>query len=192
MSLNVLIITENDTYDQHIARPVITKILSDTGKSRAKIGVCARPRFDGIEDCTNTDKLVHEVISTYSMVDIFILLVDRDLEPGRDMKLARVEDEVRQYLKPNQFFITGQAFQEIEVWAIAGHDLLEDWRWSDIRNERDSKELYYMPLARSKGYIGYPFHGRKQMTTESLKNWARVKRLCIEDIGALISRIDAL
>lgn len=192
MSLNILIITENDTYDQHIAKPVVEKILSEVGKSKAKIVVCSKPRFNGIDDCTNPEKLIHEVISEYSMVNIFILLVDRDCAPGRNAKLARVESEVKKHLKNNQIFISGQAIQEIEVWAIAGHDLPDEWNWSSIRSERDSKERYYMALASIKGYLAYPYHGRKEMIKESLKKWTRVKNLCSEDIGVLISRIQAI
>ena len=47
-------------------------------------------------------------------------------------------------VSPPRVFLAIQAFQEIEVWALAGIDwrLKPTWTWKQIQNERDPKEHY--------------------------------------------------
>lgn len=189
MSFNVLVITEDHTKDQYIVKPLVEKILQDLGKTRAKVRVCVDPRFQGFSDCTDVEKLRTKVIEAYPMVHLFLLLVDRDCEVNRHLKLASIESAIASSLREEQLFITCQALQEVEVWTLAGQTLPPEWRWAQIRSERDPKESYYIPLAKQKGFYDYPANGRKEMMLESLKNWNRVKQLCPEDIVALMTRL---
>ena len=189
MSFNILIILEDFIKDQYIAGPLVKKILQDVGKHNAKIIVCKNPRFTGISDCMNFAKLRDKIINIYEQVDMFILIVDRDADKTRHLRLAALEQQIADILKPHQVFISEQAWQEVEVWPLSGQKLPSGWNWQDIRSERDSKEKYFLPFAKMKGYSDYPDQGRKQLMRDSLRKWARMKQLCEEDIVQLVDRI---
>ena len=190
MSFNVLVITEDYVQDEHVVGPLVEKIFQHLGK-KARVLVCRNPRFRGIKECTNFELVKEKVIKAYPMVDLFLLLIDRDAEPNRRQSLTNLEDRIQEHLKSNQTFLTEHAFQEVEVWAMAGQDLPSNWSWQEIRAERDSKERFYVPLAKEKGLLNFPHQGRKQMTQDSLKNWSRILQRCPKDIGRLIERIPA-
>jgi hypothetical protein len=86
-------------------------------------------------------------------------------------------------------FLAENAWQEIEVWVLAGHDLPNDWSWAAIRAERDVKEAYYQPFARSQGVFNSPGEGRRKLAEDAAKRYGRVRQLCPEDIRALEERI---
>ncbi|ARU61399.1 hypothetical protein CBW65_10590 [Tumebacillus avium] len=153
MSFKVLVITEDYVYDQHIVQPIVRKICEEAGKPNAKVIVCTNPRFRGFEDCTKIDRLKEEVIEMYKMVDLFLLLVDRDANEYRHEKLAGIEAQLKLSLRSNQSFITENAHQEIEVWALAGLDLPKGWSWAEIRSERDPKEKYFYKVSKEIAYL---------------------------------------
>lgn len=192
MSYNVMIILEDYVKDQYIAKPLVERIMADMGKPRTKVLVCKDPRFTGISDCMNLDNLLHKVVLVYDQIHLFLLMVDRDKEETRHLRLQRLEENIKPNLKQHQRFLGIQAFQEVEVWALAGHRLPSNWNWRDIRDERDSKERYFVPFSKEKGYLDYPAQGRKKLMEESMQNWPRIKQLCPEDIGLLIRRIEEL
>lgn len=192
MSYRVMIILEDYVKDQYIVKPLIDKFFSALGRTKAKVVICKDPRFRGITDCMNQNNLVDKVIKVYREVDLFLLIVDRDKEENRHHRLSRLESIIREYLRPDQHFLTAQAYQEVEVWAMAGHQLPKRWKWVDIRDERDPKEKYFVPFSRQKGYYDYPDEGRKKLMEESLNNWSRVIKRCQEDIEQLLDRIKGL
>ena len=190
MSFNVLVITEDYVQDEHVVGPLVEKMFQHLGK-KARVLVCRNPRFRGVKECTNFELVKEKVIKAYPMVNLFLLLIDRDAEPNRRQSLTDLEDRIKEHLKSNQTFLTEHAFQEVEVWAIAGQDLPSNWSWQEIRAERDSKERFYVPLAQEKGILNFPHQGRKQMTLDSLKNWSRMLQRCPEDIGRLTERVSS-
>lgn len=188
MSFNVLVITEDYVKDEHVVGPLVNKIFQQMGR-RAKVLVCRNPRFRGIAECTNLELLKEKVIKAYPMVNLFLLLVDRDGKASRRDTLEYLEREVKPFLKEGQVFLAENAWQEVEVWALAGQELPSGWSWSEIREERDPKERFYVPLAKEKGVFEFPHEGRKQMMMDSLRNWQRMLTRCPEDLGRMVERV---
>ena len=47
--MNVLIIPEDFTYDQHILKPLVQAMFRALGKARARVAVCFEPQLGGVE-----------------------------------------------------------------------------------------------------------------------------------------------
>jgi hypothetical protein len=145
------------------------------------------PLLGGVDQAMNWDRL-DEIIDRYrGMVHLFILAVDRDGVEARRAALTDLERRAEAKLGDLRFYAEN-AWQEIEVWAIAGHRLLPGWSWKAVRSERDPKERYFQPLAESRGLRGEPGGGRKTLAREAARNYTRVRDRCPEDIQALESR----
>lgn len=188
MSLNVLVIPEDFRKDQYILGPIVRKMLSEAGKPRAKVEVCKDPLLGGIDQATDWQRL-EEVIEMYPMVQLFLLLVDRDGAAGRRLGLSTLEQRAATKLGAGRTFVAENAWQEIEVWALAGQNLPEDWVWQEVRAEIHPKERYFEPLAAQRGLRDEPGEGRTTMGREAANQYARVRSRCKEDIQALEIRI---
>ncbi len=188
MSFNVLIIPEDLRKDQYVLKPIFKRMLSECGKPKAKVEVC-QERLGGVREALKKERL-ETIIEDYRwMVNLFILCVDRDGDEHRRTALDNLESWAESYVGANRKFFGVEAWQEIEVWVIAGHDLLEGWDWQTIRAERDPKEVYFHPLAETLGLQDQPGEGRHRMTDLAMDHYNRIKQLCPEDLGVLESRI---
>ncbi len=178
--MNVLIIPEDFRNDQYVLKPVIKAMLKTVGRPRAKVIVCKDPLLGSVEQALRWER-IQEIITRYqSMVDVFLLCVDRDSLPGRRSRL----DELERFFAEN-------AWQELEVWLLAGHDLPREWPWQEIRQERDPKERYFVPFAKSRGVFDEPGEGRKSLAMEAAGRYPRIRSRCPEDIVALENKIRA-
>ena len=83
MSYNVLVIPEDFTKDEHILLPLVRRVLADSGKPNAAVLVCRDPNFQGISGAFDHNRIREEVVLRYPMVNLFILIVDRDGRHGR-------------------------------------------------------------------------------------------------------------
>jgi len=190
MSYKVLVIPEDFTKDEHVLKPVVERILADAGRPNAAVLVCRDPNFRGIGEALKKERLKKDVIARYPMVDLFILLVDRDGEAGRELTAAGLETELtRELNNRNARFVAELARQEVEVFVLAGHDLPGTWSWQEIRADADVKNTSFQELVRAKGVERLPHDGRKKLMAEAIKNWARIKSRCPEDIGSLIEKL---
>ena len=190
MSYNVLVIPEDFTKDEHVLKPVVEKILGDVGKPNATVLVCRRPNFGGIGEALKTERLRKEVLARYPMVDLFVLLIDRDGEAARENTIARLEESLGRELEArNGQFLGELARQETEVFVLAGHDLPSEWKWQEIRADPDVKNTFFRQLVRQKGTENLPHDGRKKLMAEAIQNWTRMKARCPEDIGKLIEKL---
>lgn len=86
-------------------------------------------------------------------------------------------------------FIAENAWQEIEVWVLAGHNLPNNWNWQTIRQEIHPKETYFEPFAKQRNVLDTPGEGRKPLAEEAAKRYERIYQLCPEDIQNLEARI---
>ncbi len=188
MSLNVLIIPEDFRKDQYVLGPLIQRMFTELGKTKARVQVCSDPLLGGIDQALHWDR-IEEVIDMYPVVHVFLLVVDRDGKAGRRMALDALETKAATKLGGGRFLLGENAWQEIEVWALAGQDLPKDWRWQEIRAEVHPKERYFEPLARELGLIGEMGEGRLKMGREAASNYRRVRSRCPEDIEALEIRL---
>jgi hypothetical protein len=125
------------------------------------------------------------------MVDVFLHVVDRDGNNNRRTSLDNIEKKAVAYLPSGRVFLSENAWQEVEVWVLAGHSLPNDWAWLDVRQHPDSKEAYFEPFARNRGLLDEPGQGRKTLAREAAANYRRIRDLCQEDVAALEGRLAA-
>jgi hypothetical protein len=185
--LNVLVIPEDFRKDQYILKPIVSAMLANVPRgSTAKVVICQDPLLGGIAQAMSWDRLV-EVFDMYPMVDLFLLLVDRDGEPNRRQSLNHLETRAAEHLGNDRQFLAEHAWQELEVWALAGHDL--PWPWQEVREERNPKEVYFLPYARSRGLLDEPGQGRKTLSMEAAAKYRRVRSRCKEDLETLEDRL---
>ncbi len=188
MSLNVLVIPEDFRKDQYILFPIIKKMLDGAGKPNANIQVCRDPLLGGIAQALNWER-VSEIIEMYRMVQLFLLVVDRDGDVNRRASLDFIESRAAMILGSDRNLLGEHAWQEIEVWALAAQTLPGGWRWEIVRNEIHPKESYFIPFAESRGLTDEPGEGRKTLGREASQNYSRIRSLCSEDVVRLENRI---
>lgn len=187
--INVLIIPEDFRKDQFVLAPLVRRMLEEIGKPNAKVRVCMDPLMGGISEATKWDR-IKEVLDRYrGMVQIFLLLVDRDGVAGRRQALDAIEEKAVDEIAEDRIFFAENAWQEIEVWALAGQELPKGWRWNEIQAEIHPKETYFEPLAKNRGLMNEPGEGRKTMGVEAAQNYSRVRSRCKNDIVILEDRL---
>src|SRR5205807_785520 len=89
--------------------------------------------------------------------------------------------------KPKCVLLAENAWQELEVWALAAQK--GAWKWAEVRNEQHPKEKYFEPFAFSRGLQDEPGRGRKTVGLEAAAQYARVRKLCTEDVASLEGRV---
>lgn len=192
MSTKVLVIPEDFTKDEHILKPLIEKLLEEAGIQRATVTVCRDPNFQGVAAAMDKSRLRAEVIERYPMVDIFILLIDRDGLAGREVATQNIESTFTQELAPNnKLFFAELARQEIEIFVLAGHDLDEGTHWQDIREDANVKNTFFQALVRRENTQKLPHQGRKKLMVAAIKNFRSILSRCDDDLGQLLARLRA-
>lgn len=186
--MNVLVIPEDFRHDQYVLKPIIEAMLKAAGKPRTKVIVCKDPLLGSVEQALKWDR-IRDIISRYrGMTDLFLLCVDRDGVEGRRSRLDEIEQQVADFA-PDCFFLAENAWQELEVWLLAGHSLPGEWAWQEIRAHQDPKEAYYIPYAKSREVFNEPGEGRKTLGREAASRYTRIRARCPEDIAALENKI---
>lgn len=141
--MRVLIIPEDPTLDQYILKPVIKAMLEEVGRPRANVEVCSDPILRSVEQAMRWER-ISGIIDQYPLVDLFLLIVDRDGDEHRRARLDNLQEQAATRLPTYRGFFAVHAWQEVEVWALAGCiDLPRAWQWQNIRSERDPKEAYF-------------------------------------------------
>lgn len=187
--MNVLVIPEDFRKDQYILKPIIDALMAAAGDTNTKVRVCQDPLLGGIGEALKWSR-IETILNRYRYyVDLFLLCVDRDGEAGRRSRLNDLERQGTALLGTTRALFAEHAWQEIEVWTLAGHDLLPGWSWSAIRDERDPKERYFDRLARQRNLLNEPGGGRKTLSEEAARRYDRIRQRCPEDIAALEQRI---
>jgi hypothetical protein len=189
LSFNVLVIPEDFRQDEHILKPVVEAMLRACGRA-AKVRVCRDPLLGGVREALKLARL-REILDRYRMVHCFLLIVDRD---GREERRARLDQLERQVVElfdnRSAIFLAENAWQEIEVWVLAGlKDLPGQWRWAEVRAEANAKETYFQPYVEQRGLSLAPFGGRQLLGQEAAQSYSRIRKLCPEDVGHLEARL---
>lgn len=189
MATNVLVIPEDFRKDQFVLRPIIKKMMAALGLT-ARVQICMDPLLGGVGEALKWERL-EEIIQLYQgMTHIFLLIVDRDGKPDRRAALDRLEGEARKLLPQGKHFLAENAWQEVEVWVLAGlTDVPKAWAWKDIRAEVDPKEVYFDDHARRRGVLTGPHGGRLALAEEAAANYPRIRQLCPEDVAHLEERV---
>lgn len=188
--MNVLIIPEDFRKDQYMLKPIVGAMLDYIGRPRSRIKVLTDPLLGGIEQALNREQ-IKKVIERYcGMIDLFLLCVDRDGNVDRRKRLNSLEEAMTRHLPTGKVLLAEHAWQEIEVWVLAGLDLPSSWSWQAIREERDPKERYFQPFAKQRGLLAEPGEGRRSLGVEAAQRYGqRIRQKCPEDILSLETRI---
>ncbi len=181
--MRVLIIPEDPTLDQYVLKPIVQRIFDDLGQ-RARVDVLTDPHLSGISQALHPTT-VDEVLEDNPMIDLFLLMVDRDCDRFRNTKKALA----RQAEHPGKL-IAVLAWQEVEVWALALHRSDLGAGWSAVRDECDPKERYFDPFIVQQGWLETVGKGRKRAMRHLGRSWSGLLQVCpeIADLKASIRR----
>lgn len=184
----IRILCEDFRNDQYVIQPVIQAMLRAVGKPRAKVEMIRDPLLGSVDAALDWSKL-EPILDRYrGMTDLFLLIVDRDANPHRTEALQGLEDKAR--LLGGCALLGENAWQEVEVWALAGQqDLPPKWKWNDIRSDRHPKETYFEPWVRERRLEDSPGGGRLTLGVEAARRYPRVRQLCPEDVASLEDRM---
>ena len=183
--MNVLIIPEDFRHDQYVLMPLFQRLFRLLNR-RATVTVLTDPLLGGVGEALKSERLA-EVVEQYDgMTDLFILCVDRDGEVSRRDRLDAIEQE---FGSAPRRFLAENAWEEIETWVLAGIDLPDRWRWSEVRREVQVKETYFDVLAEQRGVADDPGRGRKTLAEKASRNIAVIRQKCPEDFDRLAERI---
>jgi hypothetical protein len=186
--MNVLIVSEDFRTDLYILGPIVQRMFKEIGKPHARVQPCFDPLLGGIDQATRWERIA-EIIAMYPMVRIFLLIVDRDGVAGRRQALNALEAQAAEVLGQERILLAENAWQEIEVWALAGQTLPRRWSWQAIRREVHPKEAYFVPVAEERGLTEEPGQGRATLGREAAANYQRVRSRCQEDVVNLETRL---
>ena len=186
--MNVLVITEDFRKDQYIAKPVVEAILAAAGKPKAKVMV-HQELYGGVSRVMEWRNLEPVLVTNRGMIDLFLLLVDRDGVEPRRTALDALEARAAAVLPLPKLFLAENAWQEIEVWALAGQTLPKGLSIKEIRSEEHPKETYFEPFAEALGLSDDLGGGRWQLGREAARHYSRIRSRCPEDVAALENRI---
>lgn len=189
--MKVLILTEDFVKDEHVIQPIIEAMFKALNKPKTKVVVCKDPRFHGTSQALKWEWIRQALDRHRGMIDIFLLCVDRDGEQNRQTVLTALENQAAAEIGPSRAFFAENAWQEVEVWLLAGHTLPSEWDWKTIRNHRDPKEHYFVPFAQQRGVINLPAEGRGNLAREAAAKYDRIRQKCQEDVNRLHSRIES-
>jgi hypothetical protein len=186
--MNVLIIPEDASNDQYILKPIVKVMLEAVGRPRAKVEIHADQKPRGIDQVMHWER-ISQIIDSYPLVHLFLLLVDRDGEEHRRSRLDNIEHQAAALLPSGRCLFAEHAWQEVEVWGLAGcDDLPKEWQWRTIRSERDPKEVYFNPYIQQRELQNEPGNGRRTLGREAGNRYTRVCQRCPE-VGKLEARI---
>ncbi len=169
--MKVLVIPEDPTLDQYILKPIVERLFADLGKT-ARVQVLSKPRLRGIAQALDST-IIADIVQTYPMIDLFLIMVDRDGDPKRPERAATLEGT-----QPH--LLVCLAIEEIEVWMLAAHrDTLSD-SWSEIRKEHHPKERFAHPFLAERAPKLDPGQGRAWAMRELGGKWKGVLSACEE------------
>jgi hypothetical protein len=189
--MNVIVIPEDEANDRFILKPLIEAMFRKLGKPNARVEI-ARPDPTGWEGVKQW-KQISGILDDFPQAHLFVLCVDRDCHEQRKHILNSLESRANEKLRlSRRFFAAEHAWQEIEVWALAGIQwrIKRQWKWETIRSERDSKEHYFELVAKSRGLLGEIGGGRKTLGSEAARNYAKIIQNCpeVRDLEERIGR----
>lgn len=189
--MNVLVLAADFVKDEHLLQPIIEAMMTAVGRPRAKVRVCKDPRFHGTGQALKWEWIEQALDRHKGMVDRFLLCVDRDGDKHRRKALDQIERQATAEIGTNRLFLAENAWQEVEVWLLAGHDLPAEWVWKKVRAEVHPKERYFLAFAAKQRVLDLPAEGRGKLAREAAGRYDRVRNRCKEDIQALEGRIRA-
>ena len=187
--MKALIIPEDFRNDQHILKPLFTKLFQHLGARQVQVEICIDPLLGGIGEALKLERIVEIVEQEASMRDILVLCVDRDGVVGRQQRLDDIAAAIQAQFGDRARFFAVNAWEELETWVLAGLVLPNAWRWADVRAEVNVKERYFEPLAAQRGVAALQGGGRRALGEEAARRIRAIRQKCPEDFDALAERL---
>jgi hypothetical protein len=178
--VKVLVIPEDPMLDQYILKPIVERLFADLGLS-ARIKVLWDPRLRGVDEALDPS-IVRRIVGIYSMIDLFLLIVDRDGDEHRAERARTHETE-----HPSRLFAC-LAVEEVEVWMLALHRDRLPSPWAEVRGDRDPKERFAHPFLAAHAPKLDAGNGRKWAMRDLGARWKGLLDVCPE-IAELKARI---
>jgi hypothetical protein len=170
--VKILVVPEDPMLDQYILKPVVERLFADLGLS-ARVNVLWNPRLRSVDEALNPS-VVRDIVETYSMIDLFLLIVDRDADEHRAQRARMREAE-----HPGRL-LACLAVEELEVWMLALHRERLPASWEEIRGERDPKERFAHPFLAAHAPKLDAGQGRKWAMRDLGTRWKGLLAVCPE------------
>lgn len=171
MSLRVLVIPEDPTYNGYILRPLVERMLCELGKPNARVTVLTNPKLNGYAHAVSAIR--GDLADRYGHFDLWLFLPDAD----RAGDLAHLEEELAER-RVHLFCCAAQP--EVEAWLLAGHRDELGIPWQDVRQHRRLKEDVFEPFLEQFGDSRSPGAGRERLIRQTLTNYRGLLSVCPE------------
>ncbi|MEX1363142.1 MAG: hypothetical protein AB1Z98_08455 [Nannocystaceae bacterium] len=170
--MKVMIVPEDPVLDQYVLKPIVERMFEELGR-RARVQVLASPRLRGVAQALDR-QILDRVISQYPMVDVFVVMVDRDGVESRE-----AEARAREVHHEGRLFVC-LAVEEVEVWMLALHRERLGTPWKEVRADRDPKERFAHPLLAQLAPKVAVGGGRVRAMEPLGQRWRSLRQLCPE------------
>lgn len=186
--MDVMIIPEDPRLDQYVLKPIVERIFADIDVP-ANIRVLQDPRMRGVSEALDTEVIEKKVIALYPMVDLFLVIVDRDCDrDGNEARARTLQDRIDDDL------VVCLAREEVETWMLCLqrtklHQHLEV-SFGDVRKSCDPKDDFAEPLLESLGWTTMVGKGRKYAMRNRDNPWSSLFDI-YDELADLRRRIEA-
>jgi hypothetical protein len=171
VSLRVLVIPEDPTYNGYILQPLIERMLRELDKPNARVTILTNPKLNGYAHAISAIR--GDLADRYGHLDLWLFLPDADRASG----LAALEEEMAHR---GVSLICCAAEPEVEAWLLAGYRDELGIPWPDIREHPRLKEEVFEPFLARFGDARSPGHGRKTLMQRTLSNYRGLLAVCPE------------
>ena len=170
--MKVLVIPEDQELDRYILKPIVEQMFADLER-RVRVEILPEPRLRGTGDALD-EEIVRAIVTDNPMIDLFLLVIDRDCD--REGNVSRARARARDH---QGRMIACLAEQELEVWMLALHKDDLGSPFSEVRAHCDPKEQWAEPLLERLGTDG-PGRGRKRAMRALVGKWRSLRDTCSE------------
>ncbi|MEN6425298.1 MAG: hypothetical protein ABFE13_08040 [Phycisphaerales bacterium] len=170
MSLRVLVIPEDPTYNGYILKPIAERMLAELGKPNARVTVLTNPKLNGYPHAVSAIR--GDLADRYGHFGLWLFLPDGD----RASNLGAIESELSQR---NVHLLCCAALPEVEAWLLAGYRDKLPLSWGDVRQHPHLKEDIFEPFLKQFGDDS-PGSGRERLIHEALSNYRGLLSVCPE------------
>jgi hypothetical protein len=171
MSFRVLVIPEDPTYNGYILKPLVERMLAETGKPNARVTILSNPRLEGYDHAIRAIKT--ELSERYAHFDLWLFVPDAD----RANNLETLEQALSE---KGILLVCCAARPEIEAWLLAGHRQYLGMPWQGIISHPRLKEEVFGPFIAKYGDPRSAGAGRESLMRSTLSNYRGLLSVCPE------------
>lgn len=171
MSLRVLVIPEDPTYNGYILKPLVERMLTALGKPNARVTLLTNPKLGGYEQAARAIR--EELPYRYAHWDLWLFL------PGAD-KVKNLQELERDLGRKGVCLLCCAAVPEVEAWLLAGHRDHLKVPWKQVRAHPRLKEEVFELFLREQGDPRSAGGGREKLMPHTLNNYHGLLSACPE------------